>query len=79
MSEHIKIKKCTISAKPRPIPEGMFDPAPIVSVEYDDGTSERLFEYYHDELSFSENEFIGLTRDEAYALKQKKDKEFLKL
>jgi hypothetical protein len=68
-----KITECKIG----PMPKGLFDPMPNVNVTYNDGTTERLFSYYPDELSFSESEFIGLTRDEAFALHRKKDVSFL--
>ena len=50
---------------------------PQVFIILDDGTPEQfLFEYYPDEISFTENEFIGLTIDEAYHLKFIKDKQY---
>ena len=63
---------------PRPMPQGMFDPMPTVKVEYDDGTDESLFEFYPDEISFSESEFTGLTREEAMKLRHKKDVNYLR-
>ncbi len=68
-----KITKASIS----PYPKMMFDPMPTVTVEYDDGTSSELFEFYPDEISFTESEFIGLTEEEARHLKLKKDKKYL--
>jgi len=50
---------------------------PKVSVVYEDDSTEELFEYYPDEISFSASEFVGLTRAEAVNLKFKKDKNFL--
>ena len=51
---------------------------PQVFITLDNGTPEQfLFEYYPDEISFTENEFIGLTIDEAYHLKFIKDKQYL--
>ena len=56
------------------MPAGMFDEMPRVSVTYEDGTGEKcLFSFYPDEISFDRKEFIGLTRDEALALRHKKD------
>lgn len=55
------------------MPQGMFDPMPTVKVDYDDGTEETLFEFYPDEISFSESEFAGLTRESALELRHKKD------
>lgn len=43
---------------------GGWDPVKV-HAEFDDGSSEILFDYFDDELSFSRSEFIGLTRDEA--------------
>lgn len=63
---------------PRPMPEGMFDPMPRVNVTFEDDTSKDLFEFYPDELSFRESEFIGLTEEEAIALRHKKDVDYLR-
>jgi len=68
-----KIKACTVG----PMPKSLFDPMPSVKVTYDDESSETLFSYYPDEISFRESEFIGLTRDEAFALRHRKDVSFL--
>ena len=40
---------------------------------YDDGTHERLFEFYPDEIQFTEQEFEGLTREQAMKLRHDKD------
>ncbi|MEI6218600.1 MAG: hypothetical protein WCP86_06850 [bacterium] len=69
----MKIVECHISAMPR----NMFDKMPEVSVVFEDGAKKRLFDYYPDEISFSESEFIGLTEAEALNLKFRKDKAFL--
>ena len=50
---------------------------PKVRVKFEDGTEKELFDYYPDEISFSESEFIGITEAEARNLKFKKDKAFL--
>lgn len=51
----------------------------IVSVVYDDGTVEDCIgSYYPDELSFTPDEFIGLTRKEASELMENKDKAYLR-
>lgn len=68
-----KIVKCEIG----PYPKALFDPMPEVKVEYEDGTSEILFNFYPDEISFTEEEFVGLNRKEAKRLKFEKDKQFL--
>lgn len=49
-----------------------------VVVMYNDGTVEKLFSYYPDELSFNEREFIGLTRDEAMEVFRSKDTAYLR-
>jgi hypothetical protein len=72
------IKKARITKQPRPMPEGMLDPMPKVFVTLEDGKEEFLFEYYPDEISFKESDFIGLTIQEAFELKIKKDVEYLK-
>lgn len=68
-----KITHCRIT----PLPKDILDPMPKVYVRYDTEEEHLLFEFYPDEISFSENEFIGLTESEARALKFKKDKQFL--
>jgi hypothetical protein len=68
-----KIVKAHITA----MPKSMFDPMPKVIVETEDGNTEELFQYYPDEISFTSNEFIGLTIEEGRDLKVKKDKAFL--
>jgi hypothetical protein len=50
------IIKCTISPCPRPMPEGMFDSMPEVKVQFSNGDEKTLFEFYPDEISFSENQ-----------------------
>lgn len=72
-----KIVKCEIVSFPRPMPEGMLDTMPQVKVQFDDGSERILFEFYPDELSFTEDEFIGLSEDQAHQLRMKKDIEFL--
>jgi hypothetical protein len=73
-----KVASCEITAMPRPMPEGMFDPMPQVKVTYEDGSTETLFEFYPDELSFSPREFVGLTRSQALELRHKKDVAYLR-
>lgn len=71
------IIKCSIGTYPRPMPEGMFDPMPQVKVQFDNGEEKTLFEFYPDEISFTEEEFIGLTEESARKLKFEKDKIFI--
>lgn len=49
-----------------------------LTAHYDNGTWGQLFSYYIDELSFSDDELIGLTEDEAHALYQQRDTEYLR-
>lgn len=59
------------------MPEGMFDPMPKVTATFDDGSTEDLFSFYPDEISFSSAEFIGLTRSQALDLRHNKDVDYL--
>ena len=74
----MKIVSAQISGLPRPMPEGMFDPMPNVSVEYEDGSKEKLFEFYPDEISFLESEIVELTREQVLTLKHQKDQAYLR-
>jgi hypothetical protein len=71
------IVSCSISPIPRPMPEGMSDPMPMVKVQFDNGEEKTLFEFFPDEISFSEKEFIGLTEEAAHRLRFDKDKMYL--
>jgi len=42
------------------------------------GEEVELYSFYIDELSFSNSELVGKTVDEAHALRQKKDTEYLR-
>lgn len=59
-------------------PKNLFAPMPQVWVTYEDGEEEMLFDYYPDEIAFSPEEFIGLTRDQTLSLRHKKDVEYLR-
>lgn len=48
-----------------------------VTVTYVDNSEEVIINFYSDELYFSSQEFIGLTRKEAKELWMKKDKAYL--
>ena len=50
-----------------------FGPMPRVTVTYADQSTEMLFEYYPDEISFTPAEFVGLTREAALQLRHRKD------
>lgn len=66
-----------INARITKMPENLFDPMPQVIAEFEDGTIKTLFTFYPDEISFTPNEFIGLTEKEAHDLFHKKDVRFL--
>jgi hypothetical protein len=74
----MKIKSVTITAMPRPMPLGMFDPMPEVIATFENGSTKTLFSFYPDEVSFLEREFIGLTEEEAHSLFQQKDTAYLR-
>jgi hypothetical protein len=59
------------------MPQGMLDPMPKVRVHFNNGEEKILFEFYPDEISFTEAEFIGLTEDSAQRLKFDRDKRFI--
>jgi hypothetical protein len=74
----MKIRSVTITAMPRPMPQGMFDPMPEVIATFEDGSTKALFSFYPDEVSFRASEFIGLTEEEAHSLFQQKDTAYLR-
>lgn len=54
---------------------------PKIMVRYSDAPEadeQLLFDFYPDEISFSANEVIGLTRADAVSLKVRKDTEYLR-
>ena len=66
-----------VMAQITPLPKKFGDPMPRVIATFDDDTTKELFEYYPDEISFTSEEFIGLTEVQAYQLKFNKDKKYL--
>lgn len=61
-----------------PLPKKFGDPMPEVWVMYENSSTEEfLYDYYPDEISFTHNEFIGLTKSEAITLKYNKDRHYL--
>jgi len=70
----MKIVDCKISDYPK----SMADPLPKVTVTLENGEVKDLFDFYSDEISFSSKEFIGLTVEEAFDLKCKKDCDYLR-
>lgn len=62
-----------------PFPQGLSDlRMPAVTVTYDDDTTEELFTFYPDELHFTADEFVGLTREQALALRSERDRAYLR-
>lgn len=66
------------SARITAMPKALFDPMPKVIVVDSTGAETTLFEYFPDEISFIESEFIGLTLDQGRLLKFEKDRNFLR-
>jgi hypothetical protein len=69
-----RIVSATISA----MPVEVWDPLPVITATFSDGTTKRLFSYFPDEISFLPSELVGLTEEEARALKGKKDAVYLR-
>lgn len=63
---------------PRPKPAGFADPMPRVVATFDDGARKDLFDFYPDEITFDEGELVGLTEQEARALRHAKDVAYLR-
>jgi hypothetical protein len=59
------------------LPTRFGDKAKVVA-KLDDGQEGEIFSYYHDELTFVPEEFIGLTVEEAHELFFRKDVEYLR-
>jgi hypothetical protein len=74
----MKITNVTITAMPRPMPEGMFDPMPEIIATFEDGSTKTLFAFYPDEVTFRASEFVGLTEEDAHSLYQQKDTSYLR-
>ena len=74
----MKIINATITAMPRPMPEGMLDPMPEVVATFEDGSTKSLFSFFPDEVSFQPSKFIGITEEEAHSLFQRKDTTYLR-
>lgn len=49
-----------------------------VYVTHEDGSEKLLTDYFPDEISFDESEFVGLTDDQALKMKQQKDIAYLR-
>lgn len=66
-----------VSARITPLPQRLGDPLPAVWVTCEDGTETKVFDFYPDELSFSGDEFVGLTVEECRLLKFGRRRAFL--
>lgn len=75
---HQAVEPTIVSARITPLPQHLFDPMPKVIVVDSAGTETTLFEYYPDEISFTEDEFIGKTIAAARQLKFEKDRAYLR-
>jgi hypothetical protein len=73
-----RIVQIEISAIPRPKPRGLFDPMPVVTARFDDGSVKELFSFYPDEVRFDEGELVGLTEADAHELYRQKDVAYLR-
>jgi hypothetical protein len=62
-----------VSAKISPMPISIMDPLPQVTITLANGTETFLFEYFPDEISFTPEDFVGKTVDEAWELKRQRD------
>lgn len=67
-----------VSATIGPMPKSFFDAMPKVTATFDDGTVKDLFSFYPDELSFTEQEFVNKTEEEARRLFHDKDVRYLR-
>ena len=56
---------------------GHWDMAKVIA-EFEDGTEKMIFEFFPDEINFNDDEFVGMTEDEAYATKRQKDMQYLR-
>jgi hypothetical protein len=71
------IVSAEIGPMPRPMPEGMLDPMPVIRATFADGQTRELFRFYPDEITFEPGEFVGLTFQAACQLRFKRDVDYL--
>ena len=73
-----KIINCVIKPNPCEVKEGKIkDQLPEVFVAFEDGKNEKLFCYNPDNFVFNKEEFVGLTKKEAYILRGKRENLYL--
>ena len=58
-------------------PKDIFDAMPSVIATFSNGQTKTLFSFYPDEISFTEDELIGLTEQGARELRDEKDVMYL--
>jgi hypothetical protein len=74
----MKEEKKITSARITPLPKSLFDAIPKVFIKLEGSSEEEfLFDYYPDEISFTPEEFVGLTISQARTLKGDKDRYYL--
>jgi hypothetical protein len=66
-----------VSARITPLPKRIGDPLPEVWATFSDGTEKMLFTYFPDEISFQEEDFLGLDEEEARLYKFGRDRSYL--
>jgi hypothetical protein len=66
-----------MNARITDLPRQLGDPLPEVWITLSDRTEKLLFKYYSDEISFTEQELVGLTEEEARLLKFARDRAYL--
>lgn len=66
-----------VSVEIGPVPGELGDPPPTVHACFDDGTQRHLIRFYPDEITFTEDELIGLTEVQAHELHGQKDVHYL--
>ena len=71
------MKPRIVSVAISPDPVHISDPLPTVTATFSDGSVKKLFSYLPDATSFASSELVGMTEDEARALKARKDAEYL--
>ena len=73
LAEDLKI----VSARITEMPKNLFDAMPKVYVTLENGIEEFLFQFYPDEISFTPQEFVGLTTSKAKDLFYNKQFKYL--
>lgn len=72
------VKRRIVQARITKMPQNLLDSMPKVMVVFEGTTEEvELFEFYPDEITFSSQEFLGLSEAEARVLKTQKDRAYL--